>query len=316
MAAATNLRLAYGQALVELGARDSSIVALEADLGKSTQSVLFKQAYPDRHFELGIAEQNMSSVAAGFALSGKTPFIHSFAVFASGRAYDQLRNAICIPKLNVRICGSSSGLSDFGDGKTHQAVEDISLMRALPNLTVVCPADAIETTKLMNCLSDWRGPVYIRINRNDLPLVYPEKADYRIGSIAKLRDGKDAAIFACGLMVSRALDAARSLEAEGISVRVLDVGTIKPLDREAVLDYAAGVKAIVAAEENTIIGGLGSAIAEALRTERSAPLDFVGINDRFGSSAETYELLLEEYGLTAASTSTAVKRLLGLATST
>jgi transketolase len=168
-----NLRSAYGASLVRLGKKDERVVALEADLGKSTQSVMFQAEFPDRYFQMGIAEQNMASTAAGFALAGMIPFIHSFAVFAAGRDYDQLRNSICIPNLPVRICGSSAGLSDFGDGKTHQGVEDVALMRALPNMTVLCPADSIEVEKMMDCLLDWKGPVYIRINRNDLPFVYP-----------------------------------------------------------------------------------------------------------------------------------------------
>jgi transketolase len=304
----SNLRSAYGEALVSLGKRNENIVTLEADLGKSTQSVMFQAEFPQRHFEMGIAEQNMASTAAGLALAGKMPFIHSFAVFASGRAYDQLRNSICIPNLDVRICGSSSGLSDYGDGKTHQSIEDMSLMRALPNMTVVCPADSIEVVKLMECLPDWRGPVYIRINRNDLPSVYPEGDSYRIGKITRLREGGDAAVFACGVMVSKALEAAETLAAEGISVRVLDVGTLKPLDREAVIEYAAGVRSIVTAEEHTIIGGLGSAIVEALRSVPHAGVDFIGVEDRFGASSENYDLLMEAYGLTSTAIVDAVRK--------
>ncbi len=308
MAISSNLRTAYGEGLVALGKRHPNIVTLEADLGKSTQSVMFKAAFPERHFEMGIAEQNMASTAAGLALAGKMPFMHSFAVFASGRAYDQLRNSICIPNLDVRICGSSSGLSDYGDGKTHQSIEDMSLMRALPNMTVVCPADSIEVAKLMECLGDWRGPVYIRINRNDLPFVYPEGESYRIGKVTKLREGKDAAVFACGVMVSKALEAAKTLEGEGISVRVLDVGTLKPLDRQAVIEYSAGVRSIVTAEEHTIIGGLGSAIVEALRAVPHAPVEFVGVEDRFGTSAENYDILMEAFSLTAEAVAGAVRK--------
>ena len=180
MAPVKNLREAYGQALVALGKRNRHVVALEADLGKSTRSILFQGAFPDRYFEMGIAEQNMASTAAGLALAGKIPFMHSFAVFASGRAFDQLRNSVCIPGLSVRICGSSCGLSDFGDGKTHQALEDVAIMRVLPGMTVLCPADAIEVTKMVPCLLDWKGPVYLRINRNDLPFVTPDSEPYGI----------------------------------------------------------------------------------------------------------------------------------------
>jgi transketolase len=311
MAAAKNLRSAYGAALVELGKRDSRVVALEADLGKSTLSNLFKAEFPDRHFEMGIAEQNMASTAAGLALAGKIPFIHSFAVFASGRTYDQLRNSVCIPGLNVRICGSSAGLSDFGDGKTHQGIEDAAIMRALPNMTVLCPADGIEVAKAMDCLLDWKGPVYIRINRNDLPFVYPEEEPYRVGKVTALRDGSDVAVFASGVMVSRALEAAERLAATGISTRVLDVGTLKPLDREAVIRAAEGVRAIVTAEEHTIIGGLGSAVVEALRRVRHAPVEFVGVEDSFGISAENYDALLARFGLTSEAIVSAALGLLG-----
>ncbi len=306
-----NPRTAYGEALVALGKKDARVVALEADLGKSTQSILFKQAFPDRHFEMGIAEQNMASTAAGLALAGKIPFIHSFAVFASGRAYDQLRNSVCIPNLSVRICGSSSGLSDFGDGKTHQSVEDVSIMRSLPNMTVICPADSIELTAVMEQLLDWKGPVYLRVNRNDLPFTYPKGVRYRIGGTMEVRAGTDAAIFASGIMVSKALEAAEALSASGVSAKVVNVGTIKPLDRDAIIEAARGMRAIVTAEEHTVIGGLGSAVVEALRRERHAPVEFVGIKDSFGLSAESYDAILERFGLTAGAIAGAVLDILG-----
>jgi transketolase len=305
-----NPREAYGQALVELGRRNRDVVALEADLGKSTRSVLFQEAFPDRYFQMGIAEQNMTSVAAGLALAGKMPFIHSFAVFASGRAYDQLRNSICIPALRVRVCGSSSGLSDFGDGKTHQSIEDMALMRALPNMTLLCPADAEETARMVAALGGLDGPAYIRINRNDVPTVYPEGEDYAIGKVFRVRDGRDAVVFACGIMVSKALEAAKLLEAEGVSLRVVNVSTIKPLDREGVVAEAHGLRAIVTAEEHTVIGGLGSAIVEALRAERHASVEFVGVQDRFGISALDYDEILEYFGLTAAAIAAAVRGIL------
>jgi transketolase len=305
-----NLRIAYGTSLVRLGKKDERVVALEADLGKTTQSAMFQAEFPDRYFQMGIAEQNMASTAAGFALSGMIPFIHSFAVFASGRAYDQVRNSICIPNLPVRICGSSAGLSDFGDGKTHQGVEDASLMRALPNMTVLCPADSTEVEQMMDCMLDWPGPVYLRINRNDLPFVFPVGEPYHIGKVTKLRDGNNVAIFASGIMVSRALEAAKILESEGISVRVMDISTIKPLDREAVIRYAAGVDAIVTAEEHSIIGGVGSAVVEALRGVSHAPVEFVGIPDSFGISAEGYEELLTLFKLTSGEVAKTVRTLL------
>jgi transketolase len=310
MTISPNPRMAYGEALVALGKKDSRVVALEADLGKSTQSVLFQAAFPERYFEMGIAEQNMVSAAAGLALAGKIPFLHSFAVFASGRVYDQLRNSVCIPNLNVRICGSSSGLSDFGDGKTHQSVEDVALMRALPNMSVITPGDSAELSAMMEGLLDWKGPMYIRVNRNDLPFTIPIDASYKIGAVVKIRDGADAAIFASGVMVSKALEAAQALAEKGVSARVLNVGTIKPLDREAVIGFAQGARAIVTAEEHTVIGGLGSAVVEALRRVRHAPVEFIGIRDSFGLSAESYDALLAHFGLTAEAIASAVLEIL------
>lgn len=305
-----NLREAWGQAVLTLARRNLTVVALEADLGKSTRSILLKAEFPDRHFEMGIAEANMVSTAAGLALAGKMPFVHSFAVFAAGRAYDQLRNSVCIPRLDVRVCGSSAGLSDFGDGKTHQAVEDVALMRALPNMTVLCPADGIETALMVDALEHHRGPAYVRINRNDLPFVYPEGEPYRIGKATVLREGDRAVVFACGVMVSLALEAAERLGAAGVATRVVNVSTLKPIDGAAIVRLAAGMRAIVTAEEHSVIGGLGSAVLAALRRERSAPLEMVGIRDSFGCSAADYPSLLERFGLTAAAIEDAVKGLL------
>jgi transketolase len=310
VARSANPREAYGRALVELGGRNARVVALEADLGKSTRSVLFQEAFPDRFFEMGIAEQNMTSTAAGLALQGKMPFVHSFAVFAAGRAFDQLRNSVCIPNLQVRVCGSSAGLSDFGDGKTHQAIEDMAIMRALPNMTVLCPADAEETARMVAALEGLAGPAYLRVNRNEVPIVYPEGEEYRIGKVFRLREGEDAVVFACGAMAGRALEAARLLEARGVSLRVANVSTLKPLDRSAIVAEARGMGAIVTAEEHTVIGGLGSAVAEALRAESHAPIEFVGVQDRFGISARDYEEILAHFGLTAERIVAAVEGLL------
>jgi transketolase len=294
-----NMREAYGLALLELGRRNRNVVALEADLGKSTRSVLFQEVFPERYFQMGIAEQNMAATAAGLALAGKIPFIHSFAVFATGRAYDQLRNGVCIPRLNVRICGSSSGLSDFGDGKTHQSVEDVNLMRALPGMTVLSPVDGMETMKMMECLIDFPGPVYIRINRSDLPFVYPEGESYEIGKITRLRKGTDVALLGAGVMVSRSLEAAKILAARGVEAGVYNVSTIKPINREALLAAVTGVRAIVVSEEHNLIGGLGSAVLETLRAVAHAPVELVGIQDCFGQSAACYEDILNHFGLTA-----------------
>jgi transketolase len=292
-------RAAYGETLIELGKEDNNIVVLEADLGKSTMSCLFQNEFPERYFEMGIAEQNMTSTAAGLALAGKVPFINSFAVFASGRAYDQIRQTISIAKLNVKICGSSSGLSDFGDGSTHQAVEDAAIMRAIPNMTVLIPVDAVETRKMVRAAVHYEGPVYLRINRNDLPILTDEDSLFEIGRIYTIKEGKDIVIFANGVMVSKALEAAQELEKNGVSAKVINVPTLKPLDENAIKEAVKGYKAVVTAEEHSVIGGLGSAIAEALRGETNLPIEFVGIKDSFGTSAHNYDELLEYYGLTS-----------------
>ena len=304
-----NCRQAYGQALKDCGAADTNIVALEADLGKSTMSCLFGQEFPERYFQVGIAEQNMASMAAGFALTGKTAFIHSFAVFATGRAYDQIRSSICIPGLNVKICGSSAGLSDFGDGKTHQSIDDIALMRVLPHMTVLSPVDAAETAQMVRAMCGYKGPCYIRINRNDLPVFTDDAGDYRIGKMNMIRDGGDVVVFATGVMVSQAVQAAEDLEKEGVSVRVVNVSTIKPLDAGALRNFCAGTRGVVTAEEHNIFGGLGSAVCEALSADR-LPVEILGINDSFGVSAENYEVLLEKYGLTPEGVAEKIRKVL------
>ncbi|MCL2128158.1 MAG: transketolase family protein [Treponema sp.] len=305
-----NLRRAYGEALAELGGEYQGIVALEADLGKSTMSCLFKDAFPDRYFEMGIAEQNMASVAAGLALCGKIPFYSSFAVFASGRAYDQIRCSIAIPRVNVRICGSSCGLSDFGDGKTHQSVEDANIMAAMPNMTVLNPADAVEVKKMMRALAVYRGPAYIRIHRGDLPVVTPEPGEYQIGKIYPITRGGDVAVFATGVMVGKALEAAEKLKGEGIDVQVLNVSTLKPLPGDEVLRYTRGKRAIVTAEEAVRSGGLGSAVASLLCGLIQVPFRQLAINDEFGRSARSYDELLEKYGLSAGDICRAIKEAL------
>jgi transketolase len=305
---AKSQRIAYGEALVELGKVNFNVVVLEADLGKSTMSYLFEQAFPKRYFEMGIAEQNMASTAAGLSLAGKIPFINTFAVFVSGRAYDQIRQTISIAKLNVKICGSSSGLSDFGDGSTHQDIEDMAIMRAIPNMTVLVPVDAVETKKMVRAMAEYSGPVYIRINRNDLPILTPEDEKYEIGKLYSIKDGSDVVVFANGVMVSKALEAANILKEQGISVKVVNVSTVKPLDREAVIAMVRDCQGVVTAEEHSIIGGLGGAIAEALRLENK-PVDFVGVRDTFGTSASNYHELLEYYGLTSQAIVKAVKNI-------
>lgn len=292
-----NPRQVYGETLVELGKENEDIVVLEADLGKSTMSCLFQQAFPERYFEMGISEQNMTSFAAGLAVSGKISFTNSFAVFASGRAYDQIRQGICTAKLNVKINGSSSGLSDFGDGATHQAVEDIAIMRAIPNMTVLVPMDGIETKKIVRAAAEYDGPVYLRIGRNEVLDQFPEEEVFKIGEPTVIRDGKDITVFACGIMVSKALLAARYLEKEGVSLRIVNVSSLKPLNEEAIRKLAEGVKGIITAEEHSIVGGLASVICYILRGN-GTPMENIAIMDSFGQSGKSHEELLKHYGLT------------------
>ena len=303
--------MAYGEALVEEGKTNNDIVVLEADLGKSTMSCLFKDVYPERHFEMGIAEQNMASTAAGLALAGKIPFYSTFAVFAVGRAYDQIRCGIAIPKANVRICGSSCGLSDFGDGKTHQSIEEANIMCTIPGMTVLNPIDAVETRKMVKAMVKHQGPVYIRINRNDLPVFTPTEGEFEIGKMYRIVEGSDVVIFATGAMVWKSVDAAALLKAEGISAEVINVSSLKPLKKSEILKYTAGKKAIVTVDESTKIGGLGSAIASLIIGEVNLPFEQIGIVDHFGESAHSYDELLVKYGLTDKEIANAVRKALG-----
>ena len=293
----SNQRTAYGQALVALGAENSDVVVLDADLSKSTQTTMFEAAYPDRFFEMGIKEQDMLSTAAGLAASGKIAFANSFAVFAAGRAYDQIRQTIAIGRLNVKICGSSAGLSDFGDGSTHQSVDDLAIMNAIPNMVVLTPADANETAASVKAAVAHEGPVYLRLCRNDVLDVTPADQPFTIGKLHVLRNGTDAAIFAMGTMVERALQAADTLTEEKISVKVINVSTIKPFDYAGCAALCEGCKAVLAAEEASFIGGLTAAVATALR-KSAVPMDYVAIEDVFGQSAHSAEELMEYYGLT------------------
>lgn len=292
----TNQRIAYGNTLVELGKENEDIVVLDADLGGSTMGKMFEAEFPERHFEMGIAEANMTSVAAGLAQVGKIPFTNSFAVFAGGRAYDQIRQTIAIGKINVKICGSSSGLSDFGDGATHQAVEDMAIMRAIPNMTVICPADANETVEAVKAIANIQGPCYLRLNRNDYANVTQEGKVFEIGMPTVLKEGKEVVVFATGYMVGLALEAAKELEGR-VSTKIVNVSTIKPMNKEAIIDLVKDAKAVVTAEEHSIVGGLGSAIAEVINKE-CKPMEFVGIKDTFGCSAHNYPDVLKYHGLT------------------
>lgn len=291
-------REAYGEALVELGKINENVVVLDADLSGSTKTSVFKKAFPERHFNVGIAEADLIGTAAGFAACGKTAFASTFAMFAAGRAFEQIRNTVAYPKLNVKIAPTHAGISVGEDGGSHQSVEDIAIMRAIPGMVVLSPADATETKKMVFAAAEYDGPVYIRMGRLGVPVLFDDNYDFQIGIANTLRDGKDVTIAATGLMVAEALKAAEELEKEGISVRVINVGTIKPLDGETILKAAQETKFIVTAEEHSVIGGLGSAVSEFLSEVHPAKVKKVGVYDKFGQSG-TGEELLQKYELTA-----------------
>jgi transketolase len=291
-------RDAYGEALAELGAVNENIVVLEADLSKSTKTSDFKKVYPERLFNMGIAEQNMIGTAAGFAAAGKTPFASTFAVFAAGRAYDQIRNSIAYPNLNVKIAATHAGLTVGEDGGSHQMLEDIALMRALPNMTVIVPADGIETKQVIKAAAELEGPVYIRLGRPKVPVLFGDDYKFEIGKGVVLKEGTDVTLIGTGIMVSKAMEAAELLAAEGISAAVVNISTIKPLDAELIIAQAQKTGAVVTCEEHTICGGLGSAVAEVLVENCPVPMARVGVEDKFGESGLPDELL-EKYGLSA-----------------
>ncbi|WP_047384952.1 transketolase family protein, partial [Cetobacterium sp. ZWU0022] len=282
-------RQAYGEALVELGRQNSNIVVLDADLTKSTKTNLFQEEFPERHINVGIAEADLIGTAAGLATCGKVPFASTFAMFAAGRAFEQIRNTVAYPKLNVKIAPTHAGISVGEDGGSHQSIEDISLMRSIPGMVVLSPADATETKKMIFAAAEYNGPVYIRMGRLDVPVLFDDSYDFQIGVANTLKDGKDVAILATGLMTAKALEAAEKLEAEGVSVRVINVGTIKPLDGETVLKAAQETKFIVTAEEHSVIGGLGSAVSEFLSETHPTLVKKVGIYDKFGQSGKAEE---------------------------
>jgi transketolase len=292
-------RDAYGQALAELGAINDKVVVLDADLSKSTKTNDFKKVFPERFFNLGIAEQNLLGTAAGFAAAGKIPFASSFAVFAVGRAYDQIRNSIAYPKLNVKIAATHAGLTVGEDGGSHQMLEDLALMRALPNMTVIVPADGVETKQAIMAAAAYEGPVYIRLGRPKVPVLFGDDYQFAIGKGVVLQDGTDITLVATGIMVSKAVEAAEALAAEGISAAVVNISTIKPLDNELLIQMAQKTGAMVTCEEHNIYGGLGSAVAEVLVEHCPVPMARVGVEDKFGESGLPDELL-EKYGLTAA----------------
>ncbi|MEW6183203.1 MAG: transketolase family protein [Bacillota bacterium] len=300
-------REAYGKALVQIGAENPDVVVLDADLAKSTKTIDFKKNYPERFFDFGVAEQNMIGAAAGLAAAGKIPFCSSFAVFATGRVFDQVRQSVAYPRLNVKIGATHAGITVGEDGSSHQSVEDIALMRVLPNMTVFVPADAVETAGAVRAAAAINGPVYIRLGRLAVPVIHGEGFVFRPGEAVTLRDGNDAAIIATGMMVGAALEAAAGLSKEGVEVRVIDVHTIKPIDVSAVIQAARETGAVVTAEEHSIIGGLGSAVAEILAENYPVPLRRVGVEDTFGESGKPAELLAK-YGLTPANIALSVKK--------
>lgn len=303
-------RDAYGQALAELGALNDKVVVLDADLSKSTKTNDFKKVFPERFFNMGIAEQNLLGTAAGFAAAGKIPFASSFAVFAVGRAYDQIRNSIAYPKLNVKIAATHAGLTVGEDGGSHQMLEDIALMRALPNMTVIVPADGVETKQVIMAAAAYDGPVYIRLGRPKVPVLFDESYQFEIGKGVVLKDGADVTLVATGIMVSKAMEAAEALAADGISAAVVNISTIKPLDQQLIIEMAQKTGAMVTCEEHNIYGGLGSAVAEVLVEHCPVPMARVGVEDSFGESGLP-DQLLEKYGLTAANIADKAKAVMG-----
>ena len=290
-------RAAYGKALVELGAKNDKVVVLDADLAGSTMTKHFRDAYPDRFFDIGIAEANMTDISAGLSTMGMIPFCSTFAMFGTGRAYEQIRNSIAYPKFNVKICCSHAGVSVGEDGASHQSIEDIGLMRLIPGMTVVVPADANETRKAVFALAEMNGPAYMRLARLATP-VFEEDYPFELGKANVLREGKDATVFACGMMVNESLEAAKLLAAEGIEVSVVNVHTIKPIDAECVTKYAEKTGNVITVEEHSVIGGLGDAVADVLMGKVCCKFKKIGINDQFGTSGKAMDVV-REYGLTA-----------------
>jgi len=299
-------RETYGKTLVELGRENRDIVVLDADLSRSTMTMLFAREFPERFFDCGIAEQNMVGIAAGLAASGKIPFASTFAVFAAGRCFDQIRMSIAQPGLNVKLVASHSGISVGEDGTSHQSIEDLALIGSLPGFTVIVPADAIETAQAVKAAAAHFGPFYIRLCRPKLPLVYNEGYHFALGKAVTLRQGRDATIIAIGLMVKVALEAAGNLEGEGIDCRVLNMPTLKPIDEAAIIQAATETGAIVTAEEHLEHGGLGSAVAQVVARHQPVPMEFVAIKDTYAKSGKPAELF-KRYGLTAKDIERSVK---------
>lgn len=291
-------RQSFGEALASLGEENENIVVLDADLSGATKTNIFAKKFPERFFNMGIAEQDMLTTAAGFSTCNKIPFVATFAVFATGRAYDQIRNSICYPKLNVKICGTHAGITVGEDGATHQMLEDINLMRALPNMTVLSPSDDVQTKWAINQAAKIDGPVYIRLNRMATPVIYEENSGFEIGKAVEFGDGTKATVFATGDMVHQALIAKEKLEKEGIDIRVVDIHSIKPIDEQVIVKAAKETDLLISIEDHNIIGGLGTAISEVLIEKYPKKLIKLGMKDCFGKSGKAEELL-KYYGLTS-----------------
>ena len=301
-------REAYGNVLKTTLANNPDVVVLDADLGNATKSITFKSVAPERYFDMGISEQDMMGTAAGLATCGKIPFASTFAIFAAGRAFEQVRNSIAYPKLNVKIAATHAGLTVGEDGGSHQAIEDLSLMRSLPNMTVICPADAKEAEEAIKAAAEYDGPVYIRLGRAAVDDIHDETYQFRWGKGEILREGGDVGIIATGIMVAKALEAAKLLEKDGIQARVVNIHTLKPIDRELIVETAKKTGKIVTAEEHSVIGGLGSAVSEVLVQEYPVKQAMIGVQDSFGESGKPAELLAK-YGLTAEDIVKAAKEL-------
>jgi transketolase len=295
---ATATRDAYGDALIKLGEKNNNVVVLDADLSKSTKTADFQKVYPDRFFNMGISEQDMMVTAAGLATCGKIPFASTFAIFATGRAYEQVRNSIGYPHLNVKIAATHAGITVGEDGATHQSIEDISLMRGIPGMVVINPADAEEARQAIFAAAEHYGPVYIRLGRMAVPDIHDQNYKFELGKGEVIREGKDVAIIATGVMVAIAIEAADKLKEEGIEATVVNIHTIKPIDKDLIVEVAKKTGKVITAEEHSIIGGLGSAVAEVLSEEYPVKIKRIGIRDEFGQSGSPKELL-KHYGLTA-----------------
>ena len=302
-------RFGFGEALVELGQKDNKIFVLGADTVSSVAINKFQEMFPERFANVGIAETNMLGMAAGISIAGFIPFVSTYGVFASGRPWEQIRTTICYSNLNVKIGGSHSGLMVGPDGATHQALEEIAIMRCLPNMTVLVPCDVVETKKATLAAAYFQGPVYIRYGRENIPIITDESTPFEIGKAVKMKEGKDVCIMACGSMVYEVLMAAEILEQEGIKARVLNIHTIKPIDKQAIIEAAKDCGAIVTAEEHQIFGGFGSAVAEVIVANNPVPMEFVGVNDTFGESGKAADLMVK-YGLKDINIVEAVKKVL------